>query len=106
MRIYPVTNYSYPRYSGRQNLHMQNYNVSSVTYSPSFQSKHSAKKLFTPLFGGLATAGAALGTIIMTGGVAAPFVVAYGAIGAAAGLGLGHIIDKGNKEFEENNKKG
>ena len=67
---------------------------------PSFQNgKHECAKFFGGLAGTLGTLGAIGGTIIMTGGVAIPAVIGYGAVCTAIGTGIGHAIDK---EAEKN----
>lgn len=72
---------------------------------PTFQGKHYCTKLLGGTFGALGTLGAVGGTIIMTGGVALPFVLAYGAVCAGAGATLGHILDKGADKYDKEHGK-
>jgi len=89
MKISPVSNFNY--YSKPTTIQRkQNY-----VQQPAFQGKHSSAKFLGGLFGTLGTLGAIGGTIIMTGGVALPMVLGYGALSAGSGAILGHIIDKG-----------
>ena len=72
----------------------------------SFSGKHDCAKFFGGLFGTLGTLGAIGGTVIMTGGVALPFVLGYGALSAGSGLVIGHMMDKdgNNKNKDDENK--
>ena len=81
-----------------------NHSTNRAAYSsqPSFGHKHTSAKFWGGLFGTLATAGAIGGSLIMSGGLSLPFILGYGALGAASGAYLGHKIDKG---AEEANKK-
>lgn len=56
--------------------------------------KHECAKFFGGLAGTLGTLGAIGGTIIMTGGVALPAVIAYGAGCTILGASIGHVVDK------------
>ena len=76
-----------------------------LNYQPAFKNKHSSAKFLGGLFGTLGTLGAIGGTIIMTGGVALPFVIGYGVASAGSGAILGHIIDKGAEKYDKENKK-
>ena len=67
----------------------------------SFQGKHGTAKFLGGLFGAMGTLGAIGGTIIMTGGVALPIVLGYGALSAGSGAIVGHIIDKGNPDYNK-----
>ena len=72
-----------------------------VHCQPTFQGKHSTAKILGGIFGAMGTLGAIGGTIIMTGGVALPIVLGYGATCAGCGGFLGHIIDKGNPDYDK-----
>ncbi len=77
------------------------------TSEPAFKGKHTCAKGLAAIFGALGTAGAVGGILIMTGGLAAPalgMIAAYGGLSAASGAIIGHEIDKGAKEEEENEK--
>jgi hypothetical protein len=76
-----------------------------IQQQPSFQGKHSSAKFLGGLFGALGTLGAIGGTIIMTGGVALPMVLGYGALSAGSGAILGNIIDKGAEKAEKKMKE-
>lgn len=95
MRVNPISlNY--------QKIYISNSNRKVCCSQPNFEGKHSSAKFLGGLFGAIATAGAIGGTIIMSGGVALPFVLGYGALGAASGAFLGHQIDKGsNKNLDK-----
>ena len=98
MRINPVCSPGY-HYSKPTNIRQKQIPV--MNSQPSFQGKHSAAKFLGGICGALGTLGAIGGTIIMTGGVALPFVIGYGAISAGTRVILGHIIDKGAKEADK-----
>ena len=67
--------------------------------SVDFRGKHTCAKVLAGTCGTLGTLGAIGGTVIMTGGVALPFVLAYGAICAASGAILGYTIENsGDKD--------
>ena len=52
----------------------------------------------------MGTLGAIGGTLLMTGGIALPIVLGYGAACAGCGGVLGHIIDKGgNPDYNKKN---
>ena len=77
----------------------------TVNSQINFNGKYTATKTFGGIFGALGTLGAIGGTIIMTGGIALPFVLGYGALSAGSGAIIGHIIDKGNEEYDKENDK-
>ena len=68
---------------------------------PAFQGRHDTAKVLCGVFGALGTLGAIGGTIIMTGGVALPFVIGYGAACGGSGAIIGHMIDKGNPDYNK-----
>ena len=103
MRIYPVTSYTYLNYSKHRSVYAEN-KRSTNTCNPAFCA-HEAKKTFTAIFGTTAAVSAALGSVLLSGGLALPFVLTYSAIGTAAGFGIGCIIDKNEKEINSKNKK-
>jgi hypothetical protein len=56
----------------------------------------------------LATLGAIGGSLVLSGGLSLPFILGYGAIGAASGAVIGHRIDKNsdkNIDELENNQE-
>ena len=93
MRINPIgVNYY------QQKLSINTKNATNYVSQPNFCGKHSSAKFFGSLFGTLATAGAIGGSLIMSGGLSLPFILGYGALGAAGGAVIGHTIDKGASE--------
>ena len=68
---------------------------------PVFHGKHEATKVLGGLFGAVGTLGAICGTVIITGGVALPMVLGYGALSAGSGAVLGHILDSGDKDKKD-----
>ena len=98
MRINPINSIGY-YYSKPTNIRQKQTPV--MDNQLSFQGKHSSAKFLGGICGALGTLGAIGGTIIMTGGVALPFVLGYGAMSAGTGAILGHIIDKGAKEADK-----
>ena len=99
MRISPIS-VNYQTCKPRTNLQSN-----KMHQQPTFQGKHDAAKFFGGVFGALGTLGAIGGTLIMTGGVALPIVLGYGATCAGCGGILGHIIDKGgNPEYNKDKK--
>lgn len=97
MRVNPISvNYQNCKPRTMVKVHVQ---------QPTFQGKHSTAKFLGGVFGAMGTLGAVCGTIIMTGGVALPIVLGYGATCAGCGGILGHIIDKGgNPEYNKDKK--
>jgi len=92
MRVNPVTNNYYHKSLIRdKHLKVQQQHVT-------FEGKHSGAKILGGLFGTIAAAGAIGGSLIMSGGLALPFIIGYGAVGAAGGAMIGHQIDKGAKK--------
>lgn len=81
MRVNPISQNNY-------------YNCTKPVNSPKFEGKHASAKFLGGVFGTMATLGAIAGTVIMSGGVVIPAVLAYGALGAASGAVIGHKIDK------------
>lgn len=99
MKVNPISvNYRTYRHNNRVQ-------TNKMYQQPTFQGKHDAMKLFGGLFGALGTLGAIGGTIIMTGGVALPVVLAYGAGCAGTGAALGHILDKGAEKYDKEHGK-
>ena len=98
MRINPIS-VTYQNCKPRTNVQRN-----KVQQLLTFQGKHDTAKFLGGLFGVLGTLGAIGGTIIMTGGVALPMVIGYGATCAGSGAVLGHIIDKGANESEKDKK--
>ena len=88
-------------YSPRQ----YTYNRNIKQHNVSFDGKHDCAKLLGGVFGTLGTLGAVGGTIIMTGGLAIPAILGYGALSAASGVIIGHQIDKGAEKYDKNEKK-
>ena len=86
MRISPIN-------SNYQTTMVKNKVQNQKNHQQTFQGKYDCTKFFAT-----AMAGAAIGTVIMTGGVALPIVLGYGALCAASGAGLGLMIDKGSKD--------
>ena len=75
---------------------------------PTFEGKHESAKALGGLFGTLATLGAIGGSLVLSGGLSLPFILGYGAIGAASGAVIGHRIDKNsdkNIDELENNQE-
>ena len=68
---------------------------------PTFRGKHDTAKVLCGVFGALGTLGAIGGTIIMTGGVALPFVLGYGAACGGSGAIIGHMIDKSSPDYNK-----
>ena len=96
MRISPINvNYQPCKQRTKTNINVQNF---------AFQGKHDTAKFLGGVFGSLGTIGAIIGTTIMTGGASLPFVLGYGALSAGSGAILGHMIDKGNPEYNKNKK--
>ena len=95
MRINPIgTNYQ---------LNSRLAKTAVITSKPaSFQGRHDTAKALGGLFGIMGTLGAITGTIIMSGGVALPFVIGYGALSAGSGAIVGHVIDKSNPDYNKN----
>ena len=83
MRVSPISNYQ----------KAQNYKHSS-----NFKGKNDCAKLIGGIAGSLGTAGAIGGTILMTGGISLPFVLAYGGLCTLLGAGVGHAIDKDSSD--------
>ena len=100
MRIYPVSsNYQRQIYPAKKASIPTCQNPCCDSFNPSFQStKSGGKKLLGGLFGTAALIGSLIGTAILSGGVSIPFVLGYTALGTAAGVGIGHQIDKGADE--------
>lgn len=98
MRINPVS------FNYQNNYQNSSKQAKMLTVQPTFTGKHSGLKLFGGIFGTLATAGAIGGSIIMTGGLSIPFILGYGALGAASGAVIGHTIDKGVRENKDLDK--
>lgn len=96
MRISPVS-INQPSCRPKPNVIKKN-----VLQQPTFQGKHTTAKFLGGLFGALGTIGAIGGTIIMTGGVALPMVLGYGAACAGSGAVLGHMIDKDADNDKDN----
>ena len=87
--------------SGQNCRPKQNFLQNKLHHQPAFQGKHSTAKFLGGVFGALGTIGAIGGTIIMTGGVALPIVLGYGAACAGSGAIIGHMVDK---DAEKNDK--
>lgn len=96
MRVNAINGYRY--HCSNRVLNHKNKNVS-------FDGKHDCAKFFGGLMGALGTIGAIGGTIIMTGGLAIPAIIGYGAACTAGGAIIGHQIDKGAEEYEKNKNK-
>ena len=73
--------------------------------SISFQGKHTSAKWLGGTFGTIATFSMAAGSVILSGGLSIPAILAYGAIGTAAGALIGHTIDKSAEENKNLDKK-
>ena len=93
MRVNSINNYSCKHPTNIRNVKQKNV---------SFDGKHDCAKFLGGLFGTLDTLGAIGGTVIMTGGVALPFVIGYGALSAGSGLLLGHQMDKAADKENKN----
>ena len=83
--------------TNRVDLHNRCNKLNDNMTQPSFQGKHECAKFFGGLFGVMGTLGAIGGTIVISGGVALPMVLGYGALSAGSGFVIGHLIDKGSK---------
>lgn len=103
MRINPVNSINYSSYPKQNNLNSKQNFIQNQQH-PAFLGKHTSAKLFGAVCGTLGTLGAIGGTIIMTGGVALPFVAGYGALSAATGAILGHVVDKEAEKAEKAEK--
>ena len=97
MRINPI-NVNYPNCKPKTT-------VKAHVQQPAFQGKHSTAKFLGGVFGAMGTLGAIGGTILMTGGLALPIVLGYGAACTGCGAALGHIIDKGGNPDYNKDKK-
>ncbi len=88
MRVSPITNYQ------------RTYTCKNS--QTTFKKKYPCTKFLSGIFGTMGTVGAIGGTIIMTGGIALPAVLAYGGMCALSGAGLGYAMDRGNNDDDAN----
>lgn len=104
MRINPVgINYS-SRISTNKGRKLSQSSYAGDTVS--FQKGNACKKALGMTFGTSALLGSVLGTIIMTGGVILPAVAIYTGIATAAGVAIGHEIDKADDKDDKKKKGG
>ena len=107
MRINPITNVSYTTNRNYIKKIQQTTQepigqpVEKPIEQPTFKSKYGFTKGLAGIFGTIGTLGAIGGTVIMTGGIALPFVLGYGAACTASGAAVGYVIDTAGEDAKK-----